>query len=206
MDFAKFKQAIEDARRHIDAGDKEAAIALFGERMGVDRTAAAAAVEHIAAGEAVTITESSVTGSGDAGRTVEQIMAAIRDRGLGGNLFKLMGSDLSKFENAFDLGGDGERVVTTRTTVRTSGIGGGRRIEVATLGDNSGPATLIDAAPAADAPAPALGPASGMSPRHVNVIERQRGRTVERPRRGGTVVVVIVMAVIVGIALAFLLR
>jgi len=123
MDFAKFRQAIEDVRRHLDAGDKEVAITGFSEAMGVDRAAATAAVDQIAAGEMVTVTESSLTGPGGAGGDIDKIMAAVAGGGLTARLFKLGGLDLTKIMDALEAGGDGKSVVTSQTTVSVSGGG-----------------------------------------------------------------------------------
>jgi hypothetical protein len=210
MDFAKFRQAIEDVRRHLDAGDKEAAITLFGETMGIDRLAAAAAVEKIAAGEPVTVTESSVTGTNEVSRQIEMIMEAVPIGGLAGSLLKLAGVDLSKLDlsklkDAIEVDGEGKRVVTSRTTVRLSGGAGRHLLDQATHGDAAEAAQVIDSA-AEGRPAPAPGPTATGRPRHVSVIDRPHGRTVERPGRGGSIVLVIILAIIAGVGIAFLLR
>ncbi|HTO81754.1 MAG TPA: hypothetical protein VMQ73_05945 [Methylomirabilota bacterium] len=203
MDFAKFRQAIEDVRRHLDAGEKESAITGFSEALGVDRTAATAAVEQIAAGEMVTVTESSMTGPGGAGGGIDKIMEAVAGGGLTARLFKMGGVDLTKIRDALEAGGDGNSVVTSQTTVSVSGGKGRRSITITSHGHGAEPARSIEDA----AIAPPAEPRSANDPvRHVSVVNRPHGRTVERPANRGMIVVVIVLAVMAGVAIALLLR
>jgi len=203
MDFAKFRQAIEDVRRHLDAGDKEVAITGFSEAMGVDRAAATAAVDQIAAGEMVTVTESSLTGPGGAGGDIDKIMAAVAGGGLTARLFKLGGLDLTKIMDALEAGGDGKSVVTSQTTVSVSGGRGQRSVTITSHGHGTEPAPST----ADEAVASPGEPKSADSPvRHVSVVNRTHGRTVERPGSRGTIVVVIALAVVAGIGIALLLR
>jgi hypothetical protein len=51
MDIGKLQQAIEGIRRHLAAGDKEAAIAHFSESMGIDRKVAEQAIEQMASNQ-----------------------------------------------------------------------------------------------------------------------------------------------------------
>src|SRR5262249_40461613 len=146
MGFAKFRQAIEGVRRHLDAGGKEAAIGGFSEALGVDCAAATAAVEQIAAGEMVTVTESSVTGSGAAGGEIEKIMEAVAGGGLTGRLFKMGGLDLTRIKDALEAGGDGNSVVTSQTTVSVSGGKGRRSGTITSHGHGAGAGTATGGA------------------------------------------------------------
>ena len=203
MDFAKFRQAIEDVRRHLDAGDKEAAITAFSQALGVDRAAATVAVEQIAAGEMVTVTESSVSGSGAAGGEIEKIMEAVAGGGLTGRLFKMGGLDLTKIKDALEAGGDGNSVVTSQTTVSVSGGKARRAVTITSHGHGAEPAASTEEAAVAS---PAEPKTADNPARHVSVVGRQHGRTVERPGGGRTIVVVIALAVVAGIGIALLLR
>jgi len=205
MDFAKFRQAIEDARRHLDKGDKEAAIALFSEALGVDRAAAATAVDQIAAGETVTVTQSSMAEMRDAAGQVEEIMATMPGGRLAEGLLKMAGLDLSQMKDAIESAGDSRRVTTSRTTVSISGGAGRHLLDLVKSGDTAGAATLIEHASRGDQPASPPTAAVSEPLRHVSVVDRPRSRTVERPGHRGGVILVIFLAVVVGIAIAYLM-
>jgi hypothetical protein len=127
-----------------------------------------------------------------------------------GGVLRLAGVDLSKIRNAVEIVSEGKPFVTSRTTVRLTG-GEGPPLE-GTLGDRaleapeaieSGPTRLSE--PASTRLSEPAEPAARHTVRlqRVSALERQQGRTVERPRGFG--LGTLVLALLVGAVVAAVL-
>jgi hypothetical protein len=201
MDIMKMKRAVDGIRRHIDAGEKEEAIALYRDAFGVDRSAAEQGIEKMTAGEPVAITHSVQVDIDDVGRQIGQVLRTVPGGGVVGGLLKLAGVDLAKLAGGVTIDGDG--AVTTRTSVRVTGGGGGFLLPTGI--DEPEASEPIEAEPI-DAAAERAAPSK--HPRRVSVLERQHGRTVERPRglgAGGLVLVTLALAAVAAVAAVLLL-
>ncbi len=201
MDVMKMKRVVSAIRRHIDAGEKEDAIALYADAFGVDRPAAEQAIEKMAAGEPVAISHSVAVNIEDVGRQVEQVLRAVPGGGMVGGFLKLAGVDLTKLARGVTIGADGNGVVTTRTSLQVSGGDGGHLL--LPTGIDEPPSEGLEPAEAAPEPAVSSAPS-----RRVSVLERQRGRTVERPGglgAGGLLLVVLALAAVAAVAAVLLL-
>jgi hypothetical protein len=187
MDIMKLKQAVDGIRERLAAGDKAAAIALYRDAFGADEKSATDAVEQIAAGKPVAVTHA-VDVMGEVGANVRQILQVVPGGGLAGMVLKFAGVDLTKLTGAETVEGGGKTMRMSLPTMTLSGT------------DRSAAPASIEAAPE---PAATGG---GDRPRRVNVLERQYGRTVERPRGLGIVgVAVLLLTLAVAAAAAILL-
>ena len=184
MDIVKLQQAIEGIRRHLAAGDKDAAIALYRETMGVDQKAAEHAVEWVANHKSVGVTQSVDGNREDVGRQIEQILQAVPGGGIAGTLLKFAGLDLSKIAGAVTIEGEGTRK-TIHMTLPTMRLPGNDQRE---------------ATPPTDASEGAPAHAPDDRPRHVSVLDRPHGRTVERTRGLGIVGLAVLLLVLAAAA------
>jgi hypothetical protein len=188
MDITGMKRSVDEIRRHIDAGEKEEAIARCRETFGVDRPAAEQAVEKMMAGEPVAITPAvEITGE-EVGRQIEQILQVVPGGGVAGKILRFAGLDLSKIAGTITVEGQGAGK-TLRMTLPTM------RLPGASQGDASEPAA-----------APVGRPARTQSeaPRHVSVLDRPRTQTVERTSGFGIVGVAVLLLVLAAAAAAAL--
>src|SRR5882724_12129094 len=103
MDIGKLQQAIEGIRRHLAAGDKEAAIAHFSESMGIDRKAAEQAIEQIASNQPVAVSQTVELNAEDVGRQIREILQAVPGGGVAGTILRFAGLDLSKIAGAVTI-------------------------------------------------------------------------------------------------------
>jgi hypothetical protein len=201
MDVMKMQRVVGAIRRHIGAGEREDAIALYADAFGVDRAAAEQAIEKMAAGEPVAVTQSVQVNIEDVGRQIEQVLRAVPGGGMLGGFLKLAGIDPTKLARGIAIGADDNGVVTTRTSVQL-GSGDGGRFLLPT-GIDEPPAEAVEPSEAASEPAVPARPA-----RRVSVLERQHGRTVERPRglgAGGLVLVALALAAVAAVGAVLLL-
>jgi len=184
MDIGKLQQAIEGIRRHLAAGDKEAAIAHFSESMGIDRKAAEQAIEQIASNQPVAVSQTVELNAEDVGRQIREILQAVPGGGVAGTILRFAGLDLSKIAGAVTIESEGSRK-TVHMTLPTMRLPGGDKRE---------------AAEPVDAPAGAPAQAPDESPRHVSVLDRPHAHTVERTRGLGIVGVAVLLAVLAAAA------
>jgi hypothetical protein len=199
MDVMRMNRVVSAIRRHIDAGETEDAIALYADAFGVDRPAAEQAILKMAAGEPVAITQSVQVNVEDVGRQIEQVLRAVPGGGMVGGFLKLAGVDLTKLARGVTIDADGNGVVTTRTSLQVSSGDGGRLLIPTGIDELSGEATEpSEAAPERAVPS--------RQARRVSVLERQHGRTVERPRglSAGLVLVALALAAVAAAALLLL--
>jgi hypothetical protein len=187
MDTAKLQQAVEAIRRHLATGDRDAAVALYRETMGVDQEAAALAVEQVAASEPLSITKSVELNTDDVDRQVGQTLAAVPGGALAGTAFRFAGLDLSK------IAGEGQ-AKTMHMALPTMRLpGSGQR----------------DAPLPADAGAERPAPTPDDRPGHVSVLDRRHGPAFQRSRGRGLVgfaVVLLVLAAATAMAVILLRR
>jgi hypothetical protein len=191
MDIGKLQQAIEGIRRHLAAGDREAAIALFSESMGIDRKAAEQAVEHMASNQPAAGSQTVELNAEEVGRQIRQILQAVPGGGMAGTILRFAGLDLSKIAGAVTIEGEGSRK-TVHMTLPTMRLPGGDKRE---------------AVEPVDAPAGPPARAPDERPRHVNVLDRPHDRTVERTRGLGIVgaaVLLLVLAAAAAVAVILL--
>jgi hypothetical protein len=186
MDIVKLQQAIDGIRHHLAAGDRDAAIALCRETMGVDQKAAEHAVEWVAAHKSAAVTQSGDVNIEDVGQQIRQILQAVPGGGMAGTVLKLAGLDLSKIAGTVTIEGEGSRK-TVHMALPTMRL----------AGNDQRKATRPTEAPAGQ---PARAPDD--RPQHVGVLERQHGRTVERPRGLGLVGFSILLLVLAAVAAA----
>jgi hypothetical protein len=192
MDIVKLQQAIDGIRHHLAAGDRDAAVALCRETMGVDQRVAEHAVEWVAAHKSAAVTQSSEVNIEDLGRQIRQILQAVPGGGMAGTVLRFAGLDLSKIAGTATIEGEGGRK-TMHMTLPTMRL----------TGNDQGQAT-----PPTEAPAGQPARAPDDPPQPVGVRERPHARTVERPRGLGRVGVAILLLVLAALAAAaiFLLR
>jgi hypothetical protein len=191
MDIGKLQQAIEGIRRHLAAGDREAAISLFSESMGVDRKAAEQAIEGMESDQPVAVSQTVELNAEDVGRQIRQILQAVPGGGLAGTILRFAGLDLSKVAGAVTIEGEGSRK-TVHMTLPTMRLPGSDKRE---------------AAEPIAAPAGPPAPAPDQRPRHVSVLDRPHSRTVERTRGlgiRGLAVVLLALAVAAAVAVILL--
>jgi hypothetical protein len=201
MDVMKMNRVVSAIRRHIDAGETEDAIALYADAFCVDRAAAEQGIQKMAAGEPVAITQSVQVNMEDVGQHIEQVLRAVPGGGMVGGFLKLAGVDLTKLARGVTIDAAGNGVVTTRTSVQIGGGDGGHR--PLPTGVDESPSEGLE--PAEAAPEPAI---PSRQARRVSVLERQHGRTVERPGglgAGGLLLAVLVLAAAAAVAAGFLL-
>jgi len=180
MDIGKLQQAIEEIRRHLAAGDREAAVTHFSESMNVDRKAAAQAIEQMASHQSMTASSTVELDAEDVARQIRQILQAVPGGGVAGALLRFAGLDLSKIAGAVTIESEG-----SRKTIH---------MELPTM-RLTGPSPREAPEPIA-APAGTPAPAPEERPRHVSVLDRPHTRTVERTRRSGTVGFILLLLVL----------
>ena len=191
MDIGKLQQAIEGIRRHLAAGDKEAAIAHFSESMGVDRKAAEQAIEQMASNQSVAVSQTVELNAEDVGRQIREILQTVPGGGVAGTILRFAGLDLAKIAGAVAIESEGSRktIHMTLPTMRLPGGGQG------------------EAAEPVEAPAGPPAHAPEESPRHVSVLDSPHARTVERTRGLGIVgaaVLLLVLAAAAAVAVILL--
>ena len=193
------QRLVSAIRRHIDAGEKDDAIALYADAFGVDRAAAEQGVKQMVAGEPVAISQSVQLNIEDVGRHIDQVLRAVPGGGMLGGFLKLAGVDLTKLARGVTIDADGNGVVTARTSVQ---LGDGGRLPLPT-GIDEPPLEAVgpsEAAPERDVPS--------RHTRRVSVLERQHGRTVERSRglgAGGLLLLVLALAAVAAAGVVLLL-
>ena len=192
MDIGKLQQAIEGIRCHLAAGDKEAAIAHFSESMGIDRKAAERAIEQMVSNQPTADSQTAELSAEEVGRQIRQILQAVPGGAVAGTILRFAGLDLSKIAGAVTIESEGSRK-TVHMTLPTMRLPGGDKREVAEPVD-----------------APAGTPASAPDDRrHVSVLDRPHGRTVERTRGlgiRGLAVLLLALAVAAAVAVILLRR
>ena len=189
MDLVKLQQAVDGIRHHLAAGDRDAAIALCRETMGVDQRVAEHAVAWVATHNSAAVTQSVEVNIEDLGRQIRQILQAVPGGGMAGTVLRLAGLDLSKIAGSAAVEGGRK---TMQMTLPTMGL----------TGNDPGRATAPAAAPAGQ---PARAP--GDRPQPAGIREHPHAPTVERPRGRGRIGVVILLLVLAAVAAAvFLLR
>ena len=192
MDIGKLQQAIEGIRRHLAAGDKEAAIAHFSESMGIDRKAAERAIEQMVSNQPTADSQTAELSAEEVGRQIRQILQAVPGGAVAGTILRFAGLDLSKIAGAVTIESEGSRK-TVHMTLPTMRLPGGDKREAAEPVD-----------------APAGPPASAPDDRrHVSVLDRPHGRTVERTRGlgiRGLAVLLLALAVAAAVAVILLRR
>ncbi len=187
MDITKLQQALEEIRRHLAAGDRDAAIALYRATLGVDRQAAEQAIEQMVAGKPVAITPSVEIKADDVGRHAGQILAAVSGGGLAGTVLRFASIDFAKSAGE----GNARTMHMALPTMRLPG------------NDQS------DATPPTDAAARPPAPAPDDRLGHVGVSDRRHGPTVQRSRGLGIFglsVVLLVLAAAAAVAVILLRR
>jgi hypothetical protein len=190
MDIGKLQQAIEGIRRHLAAGDKEAAIALLSESMGVHRKAAEQAIEQMVSNQPAAVSQTVELNEEDVGRQIRQILQAVPGGAVAGTILRFAGLDLSKIAGAVTIEGEGSSK-TVHMTLPTMRLPGSSQRE---------------AAEPVDAPAGQPARAPDESPRHVSVLDRPHDRTVERTRGLGIVgLAVLLLALAAAAAVAVIL-
>jgi hypothetical protein len=193
MDIGKLQQAIEGIRRHLAAGDKEAAIAHFSESMGIDRKAAERAIEQMVSNQPTADSQTAELSAEEVGRQIRQILQAVPGGAVAGTILRFAGLDLSKIASAVTIESEGSRK-TVHMTLPTMRLPGGDKRE---------------AAEPVDAPAGPPASAPDDRPRHVSVLDRPHGRTVERTRGlgiRGLAVLLLALAVAAAVAVILLRR
>ena len=192
MDIVKLQQAVDGIRHHLAAGDRDAAITLCRETMGVDQKAAEHAVAWVDAHKSAAATQSADVNIEDLGQQIRQILQAVPGGGMAGTVLRLAGLDLSKIAGTITVESEGSRK-TMHMAIPTMRL----------TGNDQGQATPPTAAPAGQ-PAGA----ADDRPPPVGVLERPHAPTVERPRGLGLVGIAILLLVLAAVVAAavFLLR
>lgn len=192
MDLVKLQQAVDGIRHHLAAGDRDAAIAVCRETMGVDQKVAEHAVQWVAAHKSTAVTQSVEVNIEDLGRQIRQILQAVPGGGMAGTVLRLAGLDLSKIAGSATIEGEGGRK-TMQMSLPTMGL----------TGNDQGKAP-----PPTEAPAGQPARAPDDRPQPAGIRERPHAPTVERPRGRGRVGIAILLLVLAAVAAAavFLLR
>src|SRR5215468_6294159 len=150
MEIGKLQQALEDIRRHLAAGDREAAVARLRETMGLDHKTAAQAIEQIA-DQPAAVSQTVELNAEEAARQIREILQAVPGGGLAGTLLRFASLDLSKIAGTVTVESSGSRK-TIHMALPTMGLTGPNQREA--LEPAAAPA-----GPPAQAPEPAAVPA-----------------------------------------------
>ena len=130
MDIGKLQRAIEGIRRHLAAGDREAAIAHFSETMGIDRKVAEQAIEQMASNQPAAVSQTVELNAEEVGRQIRQILQAVPGGAVAGTILRFAGLDLAKIASAVTIESEGSRK-TVHMTLPTMRLPGGDKREVA---------------------------------------------------------------------------
>lgn len=197
MDISKLQQAIEDIRRHLASGDREAAIVRLRETMGLDHKTAALAIDQMA-DEPAALSQTGELNAEEVARQIRAILQAVPGGGMAGTLLRFAGLDLSKLAGTVTVESSGSRR-SIHMALPTMTLKGTARGEA--------PAGASAAAPA-EAPEPVAAPAAPPAqapeerPRRASVLDRPHTRAVERTGRSGTVGFAFLLLVLAAAAVA----
>ena len=195
MEIGKLQEAIEDIRRHLAAGDREAAITRLRETMGLDHKTAAQAIEQMA-DQPAAVSQTVELSAEEAARQIREILQAVPGGGMAGTLLRFAGLDLSKIAGTMTVESSGSRKSIQMALPTMTLKGTAPREAQEPLAAPAAPPAQEPAA----APAALLAQALEGRPRHVGVVERPHTRAVERTRRSGTVVGFVFMLLVLAAA------